>query len=61
MVENVDSFDNEPLEKLVEDHANLKRELGSNHFLVEALWTEIRRRKSLQVIVPEPLTASASN
>ena len=52
------SFDNEPLEKLVESHARLKRELGPNHFLVESLWAEIRRRKSLQddgvaVAVPE--------
>jgi hypothetical protein len=35
----------EPLEKLVADHLRLKKELGPEHFLVQELWAEIRRRK----------------
>lgn len=38
----------EPLEKLVADHQRLKKELGPDHFLVQQLWAEIRRRNEVK-------------
>ena len=39
------SFQQSPLDKLVADHASLKKALGPNHILVQAMWSEIKKRQ----------------
>lgn len=39
------SFQDYPLDKLVAEHASLKKVLGPNHVLVQEIWREIKKRQ----------------
>jgi hypothetical protein len=51
----------QPLEKLVADHTNLKKSLGPDHFLVQQLWTEIRKRNEKETIKADAGTDSVQS
>lgn len=51
----------QPLEKLVADHSNLKKSLGPDHILVQQLWAEIRKRNDKETAQADAGTDSVSS
>lgn len=45
MNQQIQTFHNQPLDKLVQEYAALKKQLGPNHVLVQELWREIKQRQ----------------
>ncbi len=46
MVKELEIPQDTTLEKLLADHMTLKKRLGPNNTLVQALWSEIRKRRN---------------